>query len=163
ERARAEFEWPRFEHFNFGFDWFDRLAQDPARADVPALIIAEDDGRSTERTFAELSAASNRVANWLSAQGLRRGDRLILMLNNQVELWEFMLACIKLRVVMVPTTTQMTSGDLEDRVTRAGAAWAVAGAEDLAKFTGVGEGLHLVHVPGVFAEGRARRAPEVAG
>ncbi|MCA1387412.1 hypothetical protein I6F34_42380, partial [Bradyrhizobium sp. BRP05] len=47
ERARAEFEWPRFEHFNFGFDWFDRLAQDPARADVPALIIAEDDGRST--------------------------------------------------------------------------------------------------------------------
>ena len=39
------------------------------------------------------------------------------MLNNQVELWEFMLACIKLRVVMVPTTTQMTSGDLEDRVT----------------------------------------------
>ena len=163
ERARTEFEWPRFEHFNFGFDWFDRLAQDPARADVPALIIAEDDGRSTERTFAELSAASNRVANWLSAQGLRRGDRLILMLNNQVELWEFMLACIKLRVVMVPTTTQMTSGDLEDRVTRAGAAWAVAGAEDLAKFAGVGEGLHLVHVPGVFAEGPARRAPEVAG
>ena len=163
ERARTEFEWPRFEHFNFGFDWFDRLAQDPARADVPALIIAEDDGRSTERTFAELSAASNRVANWLSAQGLRRGDRLILMLNNQVELWEFMLACIKLRVVMVPTTTQMTSGDLEDRVTRAGAAWAVAGAEDLAKFAGVGEDLHLVHVPGVFAEGPARRAPEVAG
>ena len=39
-----------------------------------------------------------------------------------------------------------------DDVTRAGAAWAVAGAEDLAKFAGVGEGLHLVHVPGVFAE-----------
>ena len=163
ERARAEFEWPRFEHFNFGFDWFDRLAQDPARQDVPALIIAEDDGRSTERTFAELSAASNRAANWLAEQGLRRGDRLILMLNNQVELWEFMLACIKLRVVMVPTTTQMTSADLEDRVSRADAAWAVAGAEDLAKFAGVGEGLRLVHVPGVFAEGEARRAPEVPG
>ncbi|HAN85454.1 MAG TPA: AMP-dependent synthetase, partial [Micrococcus luteus] len=58
---------------------------------------------------------------------------------------------------------RMTSGDLEDRVTRAGAAWAVAGAEDLAKFAGVGEDLHLVHVPGVFAEGPARRAPEVAG
>lgn len=163
ERARAEFEWPRFEHFNFGFDWFDRLAQDPSRADVPALIIAEDDGRSTERTFAELSAASNRAANWLAEQGLGRGDRLILMLNNQVELWEFMLACIKLRVVMVPTTTQMTSADLEDRVSRADAAWAVAGSEDLAKFAGVGEGLRLVHVPGVFAEGEARRAPEVSG
>ena len=69
ERARAEFEWPRFEHFNFGFDWFDHLAQDPARADVPALIIAEDDGRSTERTFAELAAASNRVngSGWQQA------------------------------------------------------------------------------------------------
>ncbi|MEW1964718.1 AMP-binding protein [Micrococcus sp. NPDC078436] len=162
-RARAEFAWPRFEHFNFGFDWFDQLAKDPARADVPALIIAEDDGRSTERTFAELSAASNRVATWLTEQGLRRGERLILMLNNQVELWEFMLACIKLRVVMIPTTTQMTSADLEDRVERAEASWAVAGAEDLAKFAGVGEGLRLVHVPGVFAEGADRTAPRVAG
>lgn len=163
ERARTEFEWPRFEHFNFGFDWFDRIAEDPRRADVPALIIAEEDGRATARTFAELAATSNRAANWLAEQGLRRGDRVILMLNNQVELWELMLACIKLRAVMVPTTTQMTSADLADRVERAEAAWVVAGAEDLAKFAGVGEGLRLVHVPGVFAEGPARTAPDVPG
>ena len=85
------------------------------------------------------------------------------MLDNQVELWELMLACIKLRAVMVPTTTQMTATDLADRVERAEAAWVVASAENLAKFAGVGEGLRLVHIPGVAAEGAARTAPEVAG
>ena len=163
ERARAEFEWPRFEHFNFGFDWFDDLAARPDRADTPALIISDAGGGHLSRTFAELSASSNRAANWLREQGICAGDRVILMLDNQVELWELMLACIKLRVVMVPTTTQMTATDLADRVDRAEAAWVVASAENLAKFAGVGEGLRLVHVPGVASEGAARTAPEVAG
>ena len=163
ERARAEFEWPRFEHFNFGFDWFDALAARPDRADTPALIISDAGGGHLSRTYAELSAASNRAANWLRGQGIAPGDRVILMLDNQVELWELMLACIKLRAVMVPTTTQMTATDLADRVERAEAAWVVASAENLAKFAGVGEGLRLVHIPGVAAEGAARTAPEVAG
>ncbi|MDY6056091.1 AMP-binding protein [Micrococcus sp.] len=163
ERARSEFIWPRFEHFNFGLDWFDRLAEDPARRDTPALIISEAGGPSLTRTFAELAESSNRLACWLRERGLRRGDRVILMLDNQVELWEYMLACIKLRAVMVPTTTQMTTADLTDRVERAEARWVVASAENLAKFAGVGQGLTLVHIPGVHAEGEARRAPEVAG
>ncbi|UBH24708.1 AMP-binding protein [Micrococcus porci] len=163
DRARAEFEWPRFEHFNFGFDWFDQLAARPDRADVPALIISDAGGGHLSRTYAELSAASNRAANWLRERGITPGDRVILMLDNQVELWELMLACIKLRVVMVPTTTQMTSADLADRVERAEARWVVASAENLAKFDGVDSGLHLVHIPGVAAQGDARTAPVVAG
>ena len=163
DRARAEFEWPRFEHFNFGFDWFDQLAARPDRADVPALIISDAGGGHLSRTYAELSAASNRAANWLRERGITPGDRVILMLDNQVELWELMLACIKLRVVMVPTTTQMTSADLADRVERAEARWVVASSEHLAKFDGVDSGLHLVHIPGVDAQGDARTAPVVAG
>ena len=114
-RAREEFQWPRFEEFNFALDWFDRIAADPAKGSSPALVIVEQDGSSTRRTFAELAGRSNQVANWLRSQGVRRGDRMIIMLGNQVELWELMLAGIKLGIVMIPTTTLMGPADLQDR------------------------------------------------
>lgn len=134
--AKAEFEWPRLSHFNFALDWFDEVASGP-RGGTEALVIVEEDGRQTRRTWRQLSARSNQVANWFRAQGIKRGDRVILMLTNQVELWEIMLAGMKHGVVMIPTTTQMGTSDLADRVERGGASWAVARAEDLAKFDGV--------------------------
>ncbi|HET8880516.1 MAG TPA: AMP-binding protein [Arthrobacter sp.] len=137
DAARREFEWPRFEEFNFALDWFDQIAADPARGQNPALVIVEQDGSATRRTFAELSARSNQVANWLRAQGMRRGDRMIIMLGNQVELWELMLAGIKLGIVMIPTTTLMGPADLRDRVERGGAGWAAVGSANIAKFAEV--------------------------
>ncbi|WP_315942989.1 AMP-binding protein [Nesterenkonia marinintestina] len=163
ERAREEFVWPRFEQFNFALDWFDAVAASEARGSQDALVILEEDGSELRRSFADLSATSSRMANWLREKGVARGDRLILMLNNQVELWEVMLACIKLGAVMVPTTTQMGPADLQDRIDRAEAEWAVAGGEDLAKFAEVDGGYTLIHVPGVYADEAARRTPEVPG
>ncbi len=160
-RAREEFRWPRFSHFNFGFDWFDQLAADPARADQDALVIVEQDGSRLSRTFAQLSADSNRVANWLRGIGVVRGDRILLILGNQVELWETMLAAIKLGAVLVPTTTQMGAYDLQDRVTRAEAKWVVGGTGTLEKFIEVEGDYALIHVPGVYASEEA--APVVPG
>lgn len=145
-RAREEFRWPVFREFNFGLDWFDAVAATPERADTPALIIVEQDGSSTRRTWAELSARSNQVANWMRESGFVRGDKAILMLGNQVELWEIMLAGIKLGIVMIPTTTQMGPADLADRVERGGASWAIAGTGDLAKFADVPGDYRLVAV-----------------
>ncbi|RKW69559.1 AMP-binding protein [Galactobacter caseinivorans] len=134
--AKAEFVWPQLTHFNFGLDWFDEVAASP-RGTTEALVIVEEDGRQTRRTWKQLSARSNQVANWFRAQGIKRGDRVILMLTNQVELWEIMLAGMKHGVVMIPTTTQMGPADLADRVERGGASWAVARSEDLSKFDAV--------------------------
>ena len=67
--ARSEFQWPRFEEFNFALDWFDQLAADPAKADKPALVIVEQDGSATRRSFADLSRRSSQVANWLRGAG----------------------------------------------------------------------------------------------
>uniref|UniRef100_UPI0039EEEB0B AMP-binding protein n=1 Tax=Sinomonas sp. G460-2 TaxID=3393464 RepID=UPI0039EEEB0B len=124
ELARLEFEWPRFEEFNFASDWFDALAADPERGEQPALVIVEQDGTSTRRTFAELAERSRQVASWLRDQGVRPGDHVIIMLGNQVELWELILACIRLGAVMIPTTTLMGPRDLADRVERGAAHWA---------------------------------------
>jgi acetyl-CoA synthetase len=144
--ARSEFQWPRFAQFNFALDWFDQIAADPATAANPALVIVEQDGSATRRSYAELSERSSQVANWLRRQGVRRGDRMIIMLGNQVELWELMLAGIKLGIVMIPTTTLMGPADLKDRVERGGATWAAVGSASIAKFSDVPGDYTLIEV-----------------
>ncbi|GAA1168548.1 AMP-binding protein [Nesterenkonia sandarakina] len=162
ERARRDFVWPRFSHFNFGFDWFDQVAKRPERSGQDALVIVEEDGSRLTRTFAELRDDSNRVANWLRSIGVRRGDRILLILGNQVELWETMLAAIKLGAVLVPTTTQMGPRDLQDRVERAEASWVVGDSATLKKFTQVQGDYALIHVPGVYADREAAVVPQVS-
>ncbi|WP_427005106.1 AMP-binding protein [Pseudarthrobacter sp. H2] len=146
--ARAEFRWPRFTEFNFALDWFDAIAADPARGGKPALVIVEQDGSATRRSFADLSRRSSQLANWLRSRGVRRGDRMIIMLGNQVELWELMLAGIKLGIVMIPTTTLMGPADLRDRVERGEAGWAAVGSANIAKFADVPGNYTLIEIGG---------------
>jgi acetyl-CoA synthetase len=132
ERAYAEFRWPELEEFNWALDWFDTVADDR-----PALRVVEEDGRDVSLSFAELTARSNQVANYLRSLGVARGDRLILMLGNQVELWETILAAMKLGAVIIPATTLLGPTDLVDRVERGNARHVVVGSSDAAKFDGV--------------------------
>ncbi|GAA2257089.1 isobutyrate:CoA ligase IbuL [Streptomyces amakusaensis] len=125
------FVWPRPERFNWALDWFDAIAEGNDRT---ALHIVEEDGSETRLSFAELSARSARVANWLRARGVRAGDRLVVMLGNQHELWETALAAIKLRAVVIPATPLLGPLDLRDRVDRGGAAHVLVRAEDTPKF-----------------------------
>ncbi|WP_154604786.1 MULTISPECIES: AMP-binding protein [Arthrobacter] len=151
-RAQKEFTWPAFTEFNFALDWIDALAADPATGGNPALVIVEQDGTATRRSFKELSVRSNQVANWLRDQGIRRGEHMVIMLGNQVELWELMLACIKLGVVMIPTTTMMGPADLSDRVERGQAQWVAARAQDMSKFAEVPGHYTLVSIGSEAAE-----------
>src|SRR6516165_11796649 len=102
DAARRGFVWPRLSQFNWALDYFDPMA---TGNDAPALWIVEEDGTESRRSFAAMAARSNQVANWLRAQGVRRGDRVLLMLGNEVALWEVMLAAIKLGAVMIPTAS----------------------------------------------------------
>jgi len=113
--ACREFEWPVFEQFNWALDFFDVQARGNDR---PALWIANDDGSEQRLTFAQISERSNRVANHLRALGLRRGDRLLVMLPNMVPIWEITLAAFKLGAVVSPATTLLTREDLADRIER---------------------------------------------
>lgn len=136
--GREAFAWPRPEHLNWGLDWFDRVAADPVTAVRPALVVAEEDGSSRSLTYQELSTRSTQVAAWLQTVGVGAGDRVLLMLGNQVELWELMLACIKAGAVMIPATTLLAPGDVRDRVERGGVRHVVARSEDTGKFSDVG-------------------------
>ena len=134
DTAVRDFDWPAYEHFNWALDYFDAIA---TGNDRPALHIVEEDGTETIRSFAELSAASNRVANFLRARGARRGECLLLMLGNEVALWETVLAAIKLGLVVTPATTLLTTADLQDRVDRGGVRHVVTSAANVSKFAGV--------------------------
>jgi non-ribosomal peptide synthetase component F len=137
EAARVGFSWPRFEHLNWALDWFDAVARRPETAGRDALVVVEQDGAVQRRTYAELSRRSGQVANWLRSLGVRRHDRVLLMLGNQVELWEALLAAIKLGAVVVPATTLLTTEDLRDRVERGALSCVVARGEDTAKFADI--------------------------
>jgi len=137
DRAVREYEAPRPPDLNWALDWFDRVAADTSTAARVALKVVEADGTSRSVTYAEMSARSSQVASWLSTLGAAKGDRLLLMLGNQVELWEILLGCIKLGVVVIPATTLLTSADLFDRVERGRVGHVVAASTDVTKFDDV--------------------------
>ncbi|MGM9347978.1 isobutyrate:CoA ligase IbuL [Streptomyces sp. H23] len=132
--AYEGFRWPRPEHFNWALDWFDVIAEGNDR---PALHIVEEDGREVRVSFAEMSARSNRVANRLREWGVGPEDRILVMLGNQVELWETALAAMKLRAVVIPATTLLGPADLRDRVDRGRVKHVIVRAEDTGKFDDV--------------------------
>ena len=129
--VRRDFHWPQLSEFNWALDHFDTMA---AGNDNVALWIVEESGEEHRLSFATLAARSNQVANWLRAQGVQRHDRVLLMLGNEVALWETMLAAIKLGAVVIPATSLLTRDDLCDRLTRGAVRHVVAGSANTAKF-----------------------------
>ena len=129
--AYRDFQWPRLTEFNWALDYFDAMARGN---DATALHIVAEDGGEVRRSFAQLSARSGQVANWLRAQGVQRGDRILLMMGNELPLWELMLACIKLGAVMIPATPMLTPDDLADRLARGQVRHVAAASEHAPKF-----------------------------
>ena len=139
DTACRDFRWPQAKSFNWALDYFDVMAEGNAR---PALWIVNEDGSEFKASFAEMRTRANRAANFLRALGVKRGDRILLMLGNVPPLWEVMLAAIKLGAVLIPSTTLLNRDDLVDRLTRGRVTQVIAAAEEAAKFA---------DLPGSFA------------
>jgi acetyl-CoA synthetase len=132
DTAYRDFQWPRFESFNWARDWFDALAVE--QPDVAALTIVQPDGALESLSYADLAQRSRQVAAWLASHGVRQGDRVLIVLGNTVPLWETMLACLRLGAVMIPATTLLTEADLADRIERGRVSCVIAAGADAAKF-----------------------------
>ncbi|HEY3911667.1 MAG TPA: AMP-binding protein [Stellaceae bacterium] len=131
QTAYRDFRWPVLDRFNWALDYFDPMAQGNDR---PGLWIVDEGGAETRLSFAGLAERSSRVANYLRALGVRRGDRLLLMLGNVAPLWESMLAASKLGAVIIPATTLLNRDDLLDRFARGRVRHVVTSAENIGKF-----------------------------
>jgi acetyl-CoA synthetase len=162
DTARREFSWPELGEFNWAIDWFDVIAAE--HPDRTALRVVSDNGGDESLTYRQLAARSAQVANWLRDLGLRRGDRMLLMLGNVVPLWEVMLAAMKLGAVIIPASTLLRPADLIDRVQRGEVRHVVTDTEQVSKFAGTpGEWTRVVvggAVPGWHSYADTSGAPD---
>src|ERR1700733_11539861 len=157
--ARREFRWPELDRFNFALDWFDVIARD---RDREVLRVVHQDGSVASKRFSDLARQSNQLANYLRSLGVHRGDTVLLMLGNVVQLWESILAIAKLGAVMIPASPLLSSDDLKDRLDRGAVRTVIAGAAYTKRFapgawTGVTVG---ADVPGWHRFGDAANADE---
>ncbi|OIH96228.1 AMP-binding protein [Curtobacterium sp. MCBA15_001] len=132
--ASVPFAWPDLgDTFNWADDWFDVIAEGNDRT---ALWLADAEG-DRRFSYAEMAARSDRLAVVLHAAGVAKGDHVLVMLGNQLELWETMLAVIKLGAVILPTSTMLDTADLQDRVDRGSVRHVVTNVGETAKYDGV--------------------------
>jgi acetyl-CoA synthetase len=148
QEAMATFRWPAAAAFNWALDHFDDIALHNTRL---ALWIVESSGAEVKRSFDEMRIASNRAANYLRDLGIGRGDRLLVMLPNRVELWELMLAATKLGAVICPATTLLSAADLQDRIGRGKMSAAIVDAAYREKFEGIADDCKRIVVGGTAA------------
>ncbi len=146
--ATRDFRWPVLTEFNWALDYFDALAAGNER---PALWLVGEDGSEHKRSYAQMSARSNQVANWLRSLGVARGDRILLMLGNEIPLWETMLAAMKLGAVVIPATTLLAPDDLIDRFERGNVRHVVAGSANADKFAAVPGGYTRIAIGAAVA------------
>ena len=146
--AVAEFRWPELGEFNWALDHFDTIARDN---DATALWIVGDDGSEIKRSFREMSLRSSQVANHLRGLGVRRGDRLLMVLGNELALWETMLAAIKLGAVLIPATALLTTEDLRDRMERGAVRHVVVASAQADKFAPLAGDYTRIAVGGAVA------------
>jgi acetyl-CoA synthetase len=160
DAACREFRWPVLDRFNWALDHFDAMAKGNEQ---PALWLVDESDGEAKLSFAALAARSDQVANFFRSLGVKRGDRVLLMLGNVVPLWECMLAAMKLGAVIIPATTLLTRDDLADRFARGRVRHVVAGTDSVAKFADApGDYTRIVvggTAPGWHAYADAEKAP----
>ena len=149
--AYRGFQWPKFERFNWALDWFDAIAAGQRR-DQLALWVVFEDGTETKLTFRDLSDRSSQIANYYRELGVRRGDRVLVMLGNVPALWESVLALIKLGALILPATPLLSRDDLADRIERGGVRHIVCAADCASKFEQVGQRCTRIVVGGPLRE-----------
>lgn len=97
------------ERFNFGYDIVDEYARlDP---DKPALL-RYDDVNEYRYSFADISKLSSKTANFFLSRGLKKGDSILLMLRERTEAWTCIVAAIKIGVIAIPATYQLSAEDI---------------------------------------------------
>ncbi|MBV9446554.1 MAG: AMP-binding protein [Streptosporangiaceae bacterium] len=141
DAVRRDFTWPELDEFNWALDWFDVIAAE--HPDRVALRIVDDSAGDDSAgdvamTYREMSERSGQVARWLRGLGVRRGDRVLLMLGNVAPLWEVILAVMKLGAVIIPASTLLQPADLADRIARGDVRHVVTESGYVPKFRDVG-------------------------
>ena len=105
--------------FNFAFDIIDEMAR--INPDKLALLHISREKEEKRFTFADISRLSNRAANYFKSLGIKKGDRVLLMLRRHYQFWIAMMALNKIGAIAILATNQLLKKDLVYRFEAAGA------------------------------------------
>lgn len=137
EKTYSSFRWQIPEWFNFAFDIIDKQAKEN---DKLALLSVDDSGEHAQyHTFGDLSALSNRMANLLKTQGIKKGDRVIIMLPSVPEWYIATLGITKLAAIFSPSPTLSSAKDLEYRINQLEAVAVITNTDLAGRFTQIRE------------------------
>lgn len=116
------------DNFNFGFDVIDKYAEiDPEKI---ALIWTNDEDEKHTFTFSDVKKYSNKIANFFTKKGIKKGDKVMLTLKNRYEFWFTMVALHKIGAVAIPATHMLKLHDIDFRIKNANVKLIVTVEED---------------------------------
>lgn len=106
------------DQFNFAFDVVDTLGRE--KGEETAMIYVGNDMKEKRFTFRDMKDASSQAANYFTSLGIKRGDRVMLVLKRHYQFWFAILGLHKIGAIAIPATNQLTAHDFEYRFTAAG-------------------------------------------
>lgn len=106
------------DNFNFAYDVVDKIAE--CEPDRRAMVWTNEQGDERIFSFSDMSKASNKVANMLTTYGIKKGDKVIIVLKRHYEFWFTILALHKIGAVTIPATNLLTTKDIVYRTNAAG-------------------------------------------
>ncbi len=125
--APASVTFENADQFNFAFDVVDEIAK--KSPDKLAMVHVDTNDVERRFTFADMSKASNRCANYFRSLGIKKGDKVMLVLKRHYQFWFSMLGLHKLGAVAIPATYQLLSHDFTYRYQSAGVSAILCTAE----------------------------------
>jgi len=131
EKLYREFEWNVPEFYNFGFDVVDRWAED--RTKLALVSIHSDGEKARYNTFYDLKVLSDRFANVLTKLGIKKGDRVLVMLESIPQWYVVLIGMFKLGVIPMPGTVLLTAKDIKYRINRAEACMVITDVDHVGR------------------------------
>ena len=131
------FKWEIPEYYNFAFDVVDKWAQD--RTKLALVSIHPDTEKSSYHTFFDLKRLSDRFANVLLDMGIRKGDRILVILESIPQWYVVLLGMFKIGAIPMPGTVLLTSKDIKYRVNRAEACMVITDVDHVGRVERVAE------------------------
>jgi acetyl-CoA synthetase len=154
EKLYRDFKWEVPEYYNFAFEVIDKWAQD--RTKLALVSLDRSSETAYYQTFYELSYLSNRFVNVLRSLGIRKGERVLVILESIPEWYAVMIGMFKLGVIPMPGTVLLTSKDIEYRINRAEACMVITDVNHIGRVERVAQNCptlrHKMVVDGVVQD-----------
>lgn len=126
--ALKEIKFTDEDKFNFAFDVVDEIAR--VRPEKVAMIHLDKYKNETRFTFRDIKHMSSQAANYFTSLGIKKGDRVMLVLKRRFEFWIAILGLHKIGAIAIPATHQLKVHDFEYRFNAAGVSAIVCTCDD---------------------------------